>query len=383
MEPLFLNFPTFYHSAIKGNTNLSQFNAVSVLLLGKVREKCTDEAIDDPSVSVYVSGKKQIRKSILTPLLSVSHKEIVERLHMLGIQDIQRMVDALTTLIEEVANLSDTVKAPLLKLARTAGAEYDFVAEAFLMAIKCPAVFRRRLSDETIRYLNLLGWPEQAASISGQPVSTEEDQEPESTPADNAVGSEEQQKKTHIPIEFTHEAQKVFVSFRSLSIPEDKEAAISYFLSICDNSFISLDRADVETIISESDGFSYSMAEVRGTCKSISSELSRWEKIDRCKACICEIEMAEDNGLDDMNEIASCIQTLVHEDANIIFGTSFVAELAPDQSCVYFIFQLQDPAPQNDSQEEESAPPNANRRSKPEDEDIFAAIEKIFERGRR
>lgn len=38
MDILFLNFPTFYHSAIKSNTSLPQFNAVSVLLLGDVRE---------------------------------------------------------------------------------------------------------------------------------------------------------------------------------------------------------------------------------------------------------------------------------------------------------------------------------------------------------
>ncbi len=85
MDALFLNFPTFYHSAIKGNTSLPQYNAVSVLLLGNVRENCTKESIDDPSVSVYVSGKKPIRKSILTPLLNISHEEAVRRLHMLGI----------------------------------------------------------------------------------------------------------------------------------------------------------------------------------------------------------------------------------------------------------------------------------------------------------
>lgn len=85
----FLNFPTFYHCAIKGNTALSQFNAVSVLLLGKVREECVDEVVDDSVVSVYVSGRKSIRKSILTPLLGVSHDEIVGRLNRLGIQDVQ------------------------------------------------------------------------------------------------------------------------------------------------------------------------------------------------------------------------------------------------------------------------------------------------------
>lgn len=84
-----MNFPTFYHCAIKGNTALSQFNAVSVLLLGKVREECVDEVVDDSVVSVYVSGRKSIRKSILTPLLGVSHDEIVGRLNRLGIQDVQ------------------------------------------------------------------------------------------------------------------------------------------------------------------------------------------------------------------------------------------------------------------------------------------------------
>lgn len=388
MEPLFLNFPTFYHSAIKGNTNLSQFNAVSVLLLGKVREKCTDEVIDDPSVSVYVSGKKQIRKSILTPLLSIPHKEIVGRLNMLGIQDIQRMVDALTTLIGEVANLSDTAKAPLLELARTAGSEYDFVAKTFLIAIKCPAVFRHRLSDETIQYLSLLGWPEQTASISNQPISTEQEQEQESEPehTDDAVDPEEQHKKTRISIEFSQAAQEVFVSFRNLSIPEDKEATLNYFQSIFDGSLVNLDRTDVEILISHSDGFCYSILELLGTSESICSELSRWKKIDKCKAYICEIELTEDAEFEDVDKITSCIQDLVPEDVMVLLGVKFAPDLAPTQFHVYCIFQIQNSSLQNGFQEEKSDPPNVSRGSEPKsesDDDMFADIEKIFERARR
>lgn len=378
MEPLFLNFPTFYHSAIKGNTNLSQFNAVSVLLLGKVREKCTNEAIDDPSVSVYVSGKKPIRKSILTPLLSISHKEIIGRLNMLGIQDIQRMVDALTKLIDQVANLSDTAKAPLLKLARTAGSEYDFVAETFLVAIKCPTEFRRRLSDETTQYLNLLGWPERATSMLEPPTSAEKERDPKSEPADDTASPEEQKKKTRIPVEFSQEAQKVFVSFRDLSIPEDKEAAISYFQGTCDDSFLILDRADVESFISGPDGSCYSLVDVIGDYKSTCTELSRWKKFSNCGACILKIEMSVEDGLEMINEVLSCVQGLIQEDAAIIVGSKFVTDLAAQEVRIHFILRMQTSSPEKVVDGGLGSLETHRASEEPEDADPFDDIFRIF-----
>lgn len=382
MDALFLNFPTFYHSAIKGNTSLPQYNAVSVLLLGNVRERCTKESIDDPSVSVYVSGRKPIRKSILMPLLNISHEEAVRRLHMLGIQDIQRMVDALTTLIGEVANLSDTAKTPLLALADTMGAEYDFVAEVFLTAVKCPTTFMHRLSSEMIRYLNSMGWPEQFVPTSNSSDTSEAVQ---GTVSDSENNSEPviQEEDVQTPIKFSQDAMEISVSYRRLSIPEDKDAAISYFLNFCSNSFINLDDQDVSTIISEEEGFHYFLIDLRGAYQSVIFELSRWERIPKCIGCIFVIETSLDLGFETVDGIASSIKDLTHEDAYVIFGTSFAPEFLTDQVHVCTIFKIQDDFPKDAATEKGKSQHfegfHSDGETKDED-DLFDELLQIFKK---
>ncbi len=133
------------------------------------------------------------------------------------------MVDALTTLIGEVSNLSGTVKAPLLTLAETAGAEYDFVAELFLTAVKCPAMFTHRLSGEMIRHLNSLGWPEQFVPA---PNSSDSSEVTRGTVSDSEARSKTatQEENVQTPVEFSQAAMEISVSYRRLSIREDKEA---------------------------------------------------------------------------------------------------------------------------------------------------------------
>ena len=386
MNAIFLNFATFYHSAIKNNTSLPQFNAVSVLLLGNIREKCTEESIDDPSVSGYVNGKKPIRKSILMPLINISHEEVIRRLHMLGIQDIQRMVDALTTLINEVSNLSKTAKVPLFELAKKTGAEYNFVAEVFLTAVKCPTVFTRRLSSEMIQHLNSLGWPEQFEPISNSSDSSEGTQEPVSEPGDiSEPVSQEESGPT--PAGFSQEAKEGSVSYRSLSIPEDKEVAVAHFLSICGDSEdlgIILTSEDVEEALTSPYPSRYSMVELRGTCQSIGHELSRWQKLPNCSGCIIGLVVAEDADLDTIEKIPSDIQNLINEDASIIFGVKFAPELLTGQMHVCTIFEMKDvsqessPAGKEDFQDLRKLHAETEAESAESDDDPFEEIFKIF-----
>ena len=299
---------------------------------------------------------------------------------MLGIQDIQRMVDALTILIDEVSNLSSTAKTPLLELSKKVGAEHDFVAEVFLTAVKCPTVFTRRLSSEMIRHLNSLGWPEQYAPIPNSSDSSEETQEPVSQPEDTSEPVN-QEENVPPPAGFSQEAKEVSVSYRRLSIPEDKEAAISYFLSICGNSAINLDYEDVASVLSEAEGFYYSMVELRGTWQSIVFELSRWEKMPNCMGCIIELELFEDTGLDTTNGITSNIQDLINEDANLILGVKFVSEFPADQVYVLAIFQIQGVPPEIPPTEKGSSPDAEKSHKATEgepDEDWFDDIFKIF-----
>lgn len=387
MDTLFLNFSTFYQSAIKNNTNLSQFNAVNVLLLGNVRDKCTEESIDDPSVSGYVSGKKTIRKNILASLLNLPREEIIRRLQMLGIQDIQRMVDALTILINEVFNLSNTAKAPLIELSKKASAEYDFVAEVFLTAVKCPTIFTHRLSREMTKHLNSLGWPEQFIPLPKSPDLSEPGQEVSSEP-DSASESEptNKEKQAHTHPQFSQEAKELSVSYRSLSIPEDKETAASYFLDICGGSFINFDYTDVACVLSEEDGFCYFMVELQGTQQSVIFELSHWKACPDCTGFLLEIVTSEGAEIETIEEIASKLQSLVREDATAIFGTKFAPDFLPDQVHVYAILQIRDTTPADASAGEKSSPSSeASHKISKEapEEDPFEEIFRIFNKSSR
>lgn len=377
METLFLNFPTFYHCAIKGNTALSQFNAVSVLLLGKVREECVNEVVDDPAVSVYVSGRKSIRKSILTPLLGASHDEIVGRLNRLGIQDVQRMVDALSILLNEVENLSDAAKNPLFELSKRPGAEYDFVAEMFMAAIKCPDRLVHRLSNEAILYLNLLGWQERSAAEQPTPQEAEPDSTADAGQADSASSNarERQNQTSHA---FPREGKELFLTYYNLAMPEDEDVVTHYFTDRSEDSFIALDPDDFSMFFSNKDGFTYSLVEISGCPEDVAFEISRWKRECLCVGCLIEIEISKDLGLEEISGIASNVQMSISEDANTIFSVRLGFENLQRQCCARILFQVKDSSSHRKSADSGAKQPPET--ASPE-EDPFADIMKIFDKG--
>lgn len=84
MDPIYLNFPTFYNGVVKGHTAHTQYNAASILLVGQLRpDSNCPEYIDDSAISVYVSGEKPIRANILSPLQVISQEEAVRRMRLL------------------------------------------------------------------------------------------------------------------------------------------------------------------------------------------------------------------------------------------------------------------------------------------------------------
>lgn len=151
MKLLPLNFPVFYNCIVKGNTNLKQYDAVSILLLGKPREQCDDPTeimILDPVAANYVSGKKRIRKEILNPLLLCSVKEAKRRLQMLGFQSIEELVPVLKRLLTVSISLSKEDMDTLLGEYESTGDAYQFVANIFLLSIKCPAKYTFALTKD-------------------------------------------------------------------------------------------------------------------------------------------------------------------------------------------------------------------------------------------
>lgn len=133
MDSLPLNFPVFYQCAVKGNTNLSQYNAVSILLMGKLREECGSDAIGDAEAAGYISGKKRIKKVILTQVTRISKEEARKRIDDLGFQNPLRIANAIRELLAIV-----DIPLDVQQKIRDNLDDLDVITDAFIVAIKCP-----------------------------------------------------------------------------------------------------------------------------------------------------------------------------------------------------------------------------------------------------
>lgn len=143
MDLLPLNFPVFYHCAVKGNTNLSQYNAVSVLLLGKLRDDCIDVIISDAEAAGYTSGKKRIKKDVLTQVTQISNEEARNRIEALKFQNYPRIANAvreLLTIVDIPVDIQQKVRQNTDNLA--------VIADTFIIAIKYPVKDILPLGDE-------------------------------------------------------------------------------------------------------------------------------------------------------------------------------------------------------------------------------------------
>lgn len=132
-----LNFPVFYYCAVKGNTNLPQYDAVSILLLGKPRRHCSGIVISDADATNYTSGRKNIKNEILMDLLDIEKSEVGKRIQALGIQDTASIAKALRQLLITEIDLSKKILDRLLHTYKQE--DTDFISEVFLLAIKSPA----------------------------------------------------------------------------------------------------------------------------------------------------------------------------------------------------------------------------------------------------
>lgn len=152
MPLLPLNFPVFYHCAVKSNTILSQYDAVSVLLTGKRRNKKPEDLsentpiihISDADAANYISGKKHIKREILERVPDLTLQDAVTRLKALGFQDIGKIRNALVRLLD-ILELSPDVQEKLL--SDDSEEELALAASMFLMALRYPSKKLRPLTQ--------------------------------------------------------------------------------------------------------------------------------------------------------------------------------------------------------------------------------------------
>jgi hypothetical protein len=134
-----LTFSSFYMTLVKKNTSLRQYDAVSVLLLGKLRSECIDNVITDQMATHYVHGTKKISKEILSPLLQCSVDEISKRIRMLSFQDVDAVANEGVGFLNRIPSLGEQIKNDLLSIYSSKGS-YTFLAEFFLSSLKPPVI---------------------------------------------------------------------------------------------------------------------------------------------------------------------------------------------------------------------------------------------------
>lgn len=141
MSKLSLCFPTFYYCAVKKNTPLLQYDAVSILLLGVKKDEIRfDSEIDitDTIASNYVKGKKSISKLIMNMLLQCNEAEIIRRLELLELQNISYINNSLSKLIDAAYNISAQERFAMKERKNAPESELEFIAAVFMSAVRCP-----------------------------------------------------------------------------------------------------------------------------------------------------------------------------------------------------------------------------------------------------
>ena len=143
MDPIYLNFPTFYNGVVKGHTTHTQYNAVSILLVGQTRpSKNCPEYIDNSAISVYVSGEKPIRANILTNLQTIDQEEAVRRIRLLGFQDAVAIANRCKVLLSKVSGLGPAILRALYEQLENKNQDeeercFEFLAAVYIKAIQC------------------------------------------------------------------------------------------------------------------------------------------------------------------------------------------------------------------------------------------------------
>ena len=103
--------------------------------------------LDSTPCSAYASGERPIPEAELDVINSLDRSEIVERIKKLPMQSYVRSAARLISYFSEVTPLDDTTTTNLLALAEDKEHIEEFLAEAFLVSLKCPPNRVRRLKN--------------------------------------------------------------------------------------------------------------------------------------------------------------------------------------------------------------------------------------------
>lgn len=328
MEKSSLNFPLFYQELVKQNTPLHQYDAVSILLLGKLRADCSEIVISDQMAAHYVHGKKNIRKEILSLLLQCSSEEIECRIEMLGFQDIEAVARQGLAFLESVKSVSENVKRSLQDIYYKDGA-CPFLSELFLTSVKSP----NSASQKKIESFGM----ESASNIERYPSS-----------------------------DFWNKDSCIQIYERPVQIPDEMAYIIDLLEEIFrENPLMPFDTADILDFSNHWKNSRYYGVLFKGQCTRILQRLPSFFSRIKIDESLFVIKGFPDITLDDIEEIGHCLSDLTAGPTNMGVAIDNSLSFGYIQLIVLYRTDV------NPSSKAKDTPRSKN--------DPFVDIEKIFE----
>ena len=319
------SFPVFYYCAIKPEIPRNQYRTVNMLLRGITMINSLESVGDVPFLdstpcSAYASGERPIPEAELDVINSLDRCEIVNRIKNLPMQSYVKSASRLITYITEVAPLDDTRTSHLLELAKDKEHIEEFLAEAFLISLKCPPNRVKRLKNIEKRAL-------ERGDFSMFSQQKKQDTDPTEHPG------YEPNTKPDSSIYFPFENNLVFdyvIRRKRLSIDADLENLQSYVRGTLLDSPANNKEQDIVLYITEEacnrfiDEFTRigkaNICELYDSVDEILRKIHEDDSLKRSRYPLCLVEIPSDISAADQDSIVQTLISLFNHKSPGCFG---------------------------------------------------------------
>ena len=325
MPKLALNYATFYHSAIKGLTTLSQTDVVNVLFHGTTADDYLGQPVSTSMGSHLVKGRAQVPKKLRIEVWGCSREELIDRLKLLEIQNVDACHQALVRLVQ-ACNVKDATVKNLEQEANTEAARYAYIAEVFNLCTKCPKQSVQVLTDEDIELLGQLRFRE-VSELTAEPEAPEADTT--SRQANDVPPKEDPPHRVHVGSMF-EAPENVSVREVVVTLPEEENRYVELFSDESYNGIINLDAADVLTMFHMGmDGqHEFRFFCFQGRQDAVIERIPDAFRGRTCDACMFNYIAGENMSLSEINDVDEILREQTSPDGMLLFGAVFDPELS-------------------------------------------------------
>lgn len=334
MAGLSLNYATFYNSAIRNLTSLSQTDVVNVLFHGTTAEDCLGKPISTSMGSHLIKGRAQVPKKLRIEVWGCSREELIDRLKLLEIQNVDACHQALRRLVQACGVNDATVKT-LEQEVETEEGRYAYIAEVFNLCTKCPNRSIRVLTDEEIELLGQLRFRE-VPELTAEPEVPEADDDSESETRRSTSEQTNNTPPNDAPAprvrvgDMFETSENVSVREVVVTLPEEEDRYVELFSDESCNGIINLDAADVLTMFHMGmDGqHEFRFFCFQGRRDAVMERIPDAFRGRTCDACMFNYIAGDDMGLMEVNEVAEILLEQMSPDGMLLFGAVFDPELS-------------------------------------------------------